>query len=120
MSCCLQRYILMEARLSQLYPKHGTPGYKGGEFEVLRKFPGAQLKGVRYTPLFEYFKSYADRGAFQVLVDTYVTNDAGAWVRCCRARAVLLLRAALLFPGYDGTGVLVDVVLSESLFFSRD
>jgi isoleucyl-tRNA synthetase len=72
-----KRYILMEARLEQLYNKYGTPGYKGGEFEVLRRFPGAELKGVRYTPLFDYFKAYADRGAFQVLVDTYVTNDAG-------------------------------------------
>ncbi len=71
----------MESRLVQLYPKFGSPGYKGGEFEVVRKFPGKDLKGLRYTPLFDYFATYAERGAFQVLVDTYVTSDAGGWWR---------------------------------------
>jgi len=73
-------YILMEARLCQLYPKLGTPGYKGGEFEVQASFPGSTLVGTQYTPLFPYFAHFAARGAFKVVSDGYVSNDAGTGI----------------------------------------
>jgi isoleucyl-tRNA synthetase len=59
-------YIVMEARLSQLWPKFGSQGYKGGEFEVLAKFAGSTLVGTHYTPLFNYFEAFRARGAFRV------------------------------------------------------
>jgi hypothetical protein len=87
--CTSQRFVLMMARLVQLYPKCLAESYKGGEFDVLRKFPGRELAGVVYTPLFTYFESYTARGAFRVLADTYVTADSGTAARSTGTSALL-------------------------------
>lgn len=76
-------YIVMESRLSELpgalpAKKKGKPASPG--FDILERFPGAQLGGRRYEPLFPYFAHLADRGAFRVTVDTYVTSDSGTGV----------------------------------------
>lgn len=42
-------YILMEARLVQLFKNEE-------DYDVLAKYKGKQLEGIRYTPLFSYFK----------------------------------------------------------------
>ncbi|KJE96152.1 isoleucyl-tRNA synthetase [Capsaspora owczarzaki ATCC 30864] len=47
-------------------------------YEILERFKGATLKGLRYTPLFPYFASRP--GAFVVTTDPYVTNDSGTGV----------------------------------------
>ena len=49
-------------------------------YEILSRCTGAQLKGLRYEPLFPYFKSEEKNGAFQVCTDTYVTDDTGTGV----------------------------------------
>ena len=72
-----KQYIVLEARVSSLYPKAGKEGYKGGEFEVLGRMKGSELLGMEYTPLYDCFAHLRSSGAFRVLNDTYVTSDAG-------------------------------------------
>ena len=67
------KFILMEARLCELYKSEE-------EYEVLEKFQGKSLKGRAYKPLFEYFNYMAEKGAFRVCVDSYVTTDAGTGI----------------------------------------
>ncbi|NXL89745.1 SYIC protein, partial [Alectura lathami] len=72
-------YILMESRLIALYKSDS-------EYEILDRqvhklwFPGIVLKGRKYKPLFEYFIQYKDKGAFTVLVDSYVKEEEGTGV----------------------------------------
>ena len=87
-------YIVAESRLSALpgaVPKKKKGKAKGKPddkkpaeegFKVLDKFKGSTLVGKRYEPLFPYYKSYGENGggAFQVVSDTYVTDDAGTGI----------------------------------------
>lgn len=41
-------YILMEMRLVELFKSEQ-------DYDVLAKYKGKELKGIRYTPLFNYF-----------------------------------------------------------------
>ncbi|XP_005508940.2 isoleucine--tRNA ligase, cytoplasmic isoform X1 [Columba livia] len=66
-------YILMESRLIALYKSDS-------EYEVLDRFPGVVLKGKKYKPLFEYFIQCKDKGAFTVVVDSYVKEEEGTGV----------------------------------------
>ncbi|XP_067127119.1 isoleucine--tRNA ligase, cytoplasmic [Centruroides vittatus] len=66
-------YIMMEARLEALYKKPE-------EYTVLESFKGEVLKGKRYEPLFQYFSHLKQKGAFQVLCDSYVTEESGTGV----------------------------------------
>ncbi|XP_062476011.1 isoleucine--tRNA ligase, cytoplasmic isoform X6 [Pezoporus occidentalis] len=66
-------YILMESRLIALYKSDS-------EYEILDRFPGIALKGKRYKPLFEYFLQYRDKGAFAVVVDSYVKEEEGTGI----------------------------------------
>ncbi|XP_061328898.1 isoleucine--tRNA ligase, cytoplasmic isoform X6 [Pezoporus flaviventris] len=66
-------YILMESRLIALYKSDS-------EYEILDRFPGIALKGKRYKPLFEYFIQYRDKGAFAVVVDSYVKEEEGTGI----------------------------------------
>ncbi|KAK4300734.1 hypothetical protein Pmani_027087 [Petrolisthes manimaculis] len=66
-------YILMEARLVQLFKSEA-------DYDVLAKYKGKQLEGIRYTPLFNYFKEKEKDGAFRVLCDGYVTSESGTGV----------------------------------------
>ena len=48
--------------------------------QVLAKFPGKELEGKTYTPLFPFFARFKATGAFRVLCDTYVRADSGTGV----------------------------------------
>lgn len=66
-------YILMEARLVSMYKTEE-------EYDVLAKYKGVELKGKKYKPLFNYFAHLKSQGAFQVLCDSYVTEESGTGV----------------------------------------
>ena len=76
--------ILAEARLAQLYPKMGSdkfkPEQKAELFDLLETFKGSALVGLKYQPLFPYFKERAATGAFRVVSDGYVTSDSGTGI----------------------------------------
>jgi isoleucyl-tRNA synthetase len=68
-----QVYILMEARLSELY-------HVPDDYEILDRFKGSTLEGKSYKPLFDYFLHMKEHGGFRILTDTYVTDDSGTGV----------------------------------------
>lgn len=53
---------------------------KKRNYEVLSTHTGAELKGLRYEPLFPYFKQDEALGAFVVLNDNYVTTSDGTGI----------------------------------------
>jgi len=76
-------YYLMESRLVQIYPAMGGKKWKAADndklFQVLEKLKGAQLVGMKYEPLFGYFKERFPN-AFRVVSDGYVTADSGTGI----------------------------------------
>lgn len=46
-------------------------------YTILNEYPGSQLKGLSYEPLFPFFQELASDGAFQVQNDDYVTSLDG-------------------------------------------
>lgn len=115
------QFILARSRLSQLFPKMKKKGYKGGEFEEVKSMPGAELGGKQYTPLFPFFEQEFGARAFRVLVDTYVTDDAGTGVvhqapgfgeddfRVCSAAGVIVKGGSVPCP-VDADGRYTDAV----------
>jgi isoleucyl-tRNA synthetase len=63
---------LAKARLSAYEAQH--------DLEVVAELPGSALVGRRYQPLFPYFAREAERGAFVVLADDYVTTESGTGI----------------------------------------
>ncbi|CEQ41339.1 SPOSA6832_03031, partial [Sporobolomyces salmonicolor] len=96
------KFILCEKLLSTLY-KDAAKAKKEKKYEVLETYKGTDLVGLKYEPLFPYFKEkvrdspylasppseppahslaspkYADR-AFRVIADTYVTDTSGTGI----------------------------------------
>eukprot|EP01105_Mastigella_eilhardi_P022983 TRINITY_DN5749_c0_g1_i1.p1 TRINITY_DN5749_c0_g1~~TRINITY_DN5749_c0_g1_i1.p1 ORF type:complete len:1133 (-),score=359.61 TRINITY_DN5749_c0_g1_i1:58-3456(-) len=68
-------YIMCEPQLAQL------PGK--AKHTILERFKGSTLVGKHYVPLFEYFKSEREKGAFRIVADPYVTSDSGTGVVHC-------------------------------------
>lgn len=56
-------YILMECRIETVF--------HSGDYEIIDKFRGKSLEGLRYQPVFPYFEEFGDKGKhfnFQVLL----------------------------------------------------
>ncbi|XP_006460783.1 hypothetical protein AGABI2DRAFT_185126 [Agaricus bisporus var. bisporus H97] len=70
-----QNFILYEGLLKTLYKDP-----KKAKFKKLGQFQGADMKGWRYVPLFEYFTELYEDKAFRVVVDTYVTDSDGTGI----------------------------------------
>jgi len=66
-------YIMAEKRVPDLFKTADL-------YVVKEKYKGKDLKGKRYVPLFPYFAKEAEKGAFTVLADGYVTEDSGTGV----------------------------------------
>jgi len=87
-------FLLAEARLPAYYKAEA-------EYEVLKKYKGAELEGVHYEPVFDFF---ADQpGAFRILTDPFVSTEEGTGIvhmapaygeddyRICRAAGIGLV-----------------------------
>jgi isoleucyl-tRNA synthetase len=64
-------YVLAEARLSAYYKD-------ASQYEVLKTMQGADLAGVTYEPLFDYFAD--NPNSFQILVDEFVSTEDGSGI----------------------------------------
>ncbi|MGB0454496.1 MAG: isoleucine--tRNA ligase [Bacteriovoracaceae bacterium] len=53
---------------------------KKHNLEVLEECKGSDLLGKQYEPLFPYFESERENGAFQIFNDDYVTTDDGTGI----------------------------------------
>jgi len=67
------QYILAEERLPTYYK---SPG----EYRVLKRYRGKQLAGIEYEPLFPYFASLREKGAFRTYVADYVSTEEGTGI----------------------------------------
>jgi len=76
-----KKYILAKTRLCELYPVMNSRKWKAAnakelyEIEITQK--GSELKGIKYKSLFDYFNK---NEYFQVVVDGYVTDEAGTGI----------------------------------------
>merc|ERR1712137_1103867 len=119
-------YIMSKTRMCQLYPKMGTKKWKPKMaeelFEILATFPGKDLVGKKYQPIFDYFtKDENAKEYFRVLSDNYVTDDAGTGIvhqapafgeddyRVCLAHGVIQKGGELPCP-VDGNGLFTEQV----------
>jgi isoleucyl-tRNA synthetase len=76
-------FILLEKRLGQLFPEVNradcTAERKAELYEVVDRFTGDKLVGLKYTPLFNYF-AHSNPQAFRVVSDNYVTEEGGTGI----------------------------------------
>mmetsp|Transcript_3800 Transcript_3800/g.9971 ORF Transcript_3800/g.9971 Transcript_3800/m.9971 type:complete len:1171 (+) Transcript_3800:129-3641(+) len=76
------RYVMAKSRLPQIYPamnkKKWKPKMADELYTIEKTMLGNELKGKRYQPLFDFF--VGPESYFQVVSDTYVTDDAGTGV----------------------------------------
>ncbi|OHS95009.1 isoleucyl-tRNA synthetase family protein [Tritrichomonas foetus] len=49
-------------------------------YTIEEEFLGSTLAGIQYEPLFPYFASWADEGAFRVIEADYVSNEDGTGI----------------------------------------
>jgi isoleucyl-tRNA synthetase len=120
------KYVMAKTRMCQLYPamskKKWKPKMAAELFEILETFPGKDLVGKKYQPIFDYFTG--DEGAaeyYRVLSDNYVTDDAGTGIvhqapafgeddyRVCLAHKVIKKGGDLPCP-VDSNGLFTDQV----------
>lgn len=68
-----RHYILASARL----PSH----YKdSGDYTIVRTFPGMELEGKRYIPLFDYFIDHGEQGIFRIILEDSISLEEGTGI----------------------------------------
>ncbi|SCU97891.1 LADA_0H09076g1_1 [Lachancea dasiensis] len=70
-----KHFILLESLIKSLYKKPEKEKYK-----VVEKISGKDLVGIKYEPVFPYFKEAFSEKAFRVIADSYVTSDSGTGI----------------------------------------
>ncbi len=68
-----RHYILAFQRIP-LYYKNPK------DYTLLRKFPGLELEGQHYIPLFDYFIDRLKQGAFRILLEDSISVDEGTGI----------------------------------------
>ncbi len=63
-------YIIAAARIGQYYKSED-------EYEIVERLKGKELLGLRYEPIFDYFREKANEKAFHVYAADYVTTEDG-------------------------------------------
>ncbi len=66
-------YILAKERLSAYYRSEE-------EYEIVQTFKGRELLGLKYEPLFPYFKEKEKEGAYRVISGEFVTTEDGTGI----------------------------------------
>uniref|UniRef100_A0A7S2FMG0 isoleucine--tRNA ligase n=1 Tax=Haptolina brevifila TaxID=156173 RepID=A0A7S2FMG0_9EUKA len=127
-------YILLAARLVQLYPDLGNPKKKKEaekKFTEVARFPGSELAGKQYSPPFAYFEAHRKTGCFQVITGDFVTSDAGTGIvhcapafgeedyKACLANGVIRKGDPLVCP-LDANGRFTDEVPEFKGRFVKD
>jgi isoleucyl-tRNA synthetase len=78
-----QLFIILEKRLSQILPainkKDITDEKRAEMYEIVKRYKGRDLMGLKYKPLFNYFVDECPN-AFRVLGDSYVTEEGGTGI----------------------------------------
>ncbi|AGO14187.1 AaceriAER394Wp [[Ashbya] aceris (nom. inval.)] len=119
-------FILMESLLKSLYKKPAAEKYK-----VVERYSGKDLVGMKYEPLFPYFKEEYGTQAYRVIADSYVTNDSGTGIvhnapafgeddyRVCLANGIITEDSTLPNP-VDDSGKFTSEVTDFSGKYVKD
>lgn len=65
-------YVLAEARMETYYPKEKPT--------IVKRVKGKDLLGMPYEPLFPYFETLRDQGAFRIITADFVTTEDGTGI----------------------------------------
>jgi isoleucyl-tRNA synthetase len=68
-----EKYVLAKDRLQAYY-------HSEEEYKVLDEYSGRDLAGIAYEPLFPYFSSLAEKGAFRTHLAEYVSTEDGTGI----------------------------------------
>lgn len=68
-----RHFILASERLNSYYKDVE-------EYTIIRTFPGLELEGMRYIPLFDYFSDRTHAGAFRILLEDSVSVEEGTGI----------------------------------------
>lgn len=68
-----EKYILAKELLHKYYKEES-------EYKIIENIKGSALKGKKYEPLFPYFSSLKEEGAFTVVTGDYVTTEDGTGI----------------------------------------
>ena len=68
-----EQYILAEERLPTYYKS--PDGYR-----IVKRYRGKELAGIEYAPLFPYFASLREKGAFHTYEADYVSTEEGTGI----------------------------------------
>jgi isoleucyl-tRNA synthetase len=68
-----ERYILAEERLAAYYKDPAA-------YEIVARYTGKELAGKAYTPLFPFFSSLKEKGAFRTWNGGFVTTEEGTGI----------------------------------------
>ena len=68
-----RHYILAYERIPSYYKNPE-------DYTLIRKFPGLELDGQQYVPLFNYFIDRAQKGAFRVLLEDSISVEEGTGI----------------------------------------
>ncbi|AMD22626.1 HHL144Cp [Eremothecium sinecaudum] len=119
-------FILMESLIKTLYKKPASEKYK-----VVERFPGKDLVGLKYEPLFPYFIKEIGETAFRVISDPYVSSESGTGIvhnaaafgeddyRVCIAFGIVSEDGYIPNP-VDDTGKFTDVVTDFAGQYVKD
>lgn len=74
-----ERFLIATSLISQYLKEFGVESED--ELSVLKTVSGNDLKGLRYQPVFDYYKSgFETENAWQILVGEYVSADEGTGI----------------------------------------
>lgn len=83
-ACSSQQYLIAKDRLTAYAKPLGyTPEELGEIASAARSFTGAQLEGIRYEPLWDYFtdtEKWGTASSWQILVADYVSTGDGTGI----------------------------------------
>jgi isoleucyl-tRNA synthetase len=68
-----ENYILAKDLLGSYYKDEK-------DYEILKSFKGSELAGLRYEPLFPYFKDLESTGAFRTFLGDFVSTEDGTGI----------------------------------------
>ena len=68
-----EQYILAEERLPAYYKNPD-------EYRIVTRYRGKELAGIEYAPLFPYFSSLREKGAFRTYIADYVSTEEGTGI----------------------------------------
>ncbi|OAF70613.1 hypothetical protein A3Q56_01640 [Intoshia linei] len=66
-------FIITENRVSHLYKNED-------DYTIISKCIGKELENMEYVEIFNYYSEKRKNGAFRILVDNYVSDDAGTGI----------------------------------------